>query len=132
VRSSEDGSATVLGLVLVCVLTTVALVSVTVAGVFVGQRRAAAAADLAALAAAEVLGRGAASTSGGVDACGQASRVSSANAATMTGCLVDGSEVVVEVAVEVPSFFGADLSTSGRARAGPGGPTVTGTGGPVP
>jgi secretion/DNA translocation related TadE-like protein len=132
VRSAEHGSATVLGLVLVCVLTTVALVSVVVAGVLVGQRRAAAAADLAALAAAEVLGRGAATTSGALDACGQASRVSEANAATMTDCLVQGSEVLVEVTVEVPTFFGAGLSTSGRARAGPGGSPLTGSGGPDP
>jgi secretion/DNA translocation related TadE-like protein len=131
-RPAEEGSATVLGLVLVCILTTVALVSVVVAEVLVGQRRAAAAADLAALAAAEVLGRGAATTSGGVDACGQASRVSEANDATMTGCLVEGAEVVVEVAVEVPTFFGTGLSTSGRARAGPGGTPVTGSGGPGP
>ncbi|HSJ21000.1 MAG TPA: Rv3654c family TadE-like protein [Nocardioidaceae bacterium] len=128
-RSAEDGSATVLGVVLVCLLTTVALVSAVVAGVLVGQRRAAAAADLAALAAAEALGRGAATTSSGVDACGQASRVSHANAATMTGCLVEGSEVVVEVAVEVRSFFGAALTVPGRARAGRVDQPVTAPGG---
>jgi secretion/DNA translocation related TadE-like protein len=132
VRSSEDGSATVLGLVLVCLLITVALVSAVAAGVLVGQRRAAAAADLAALAAAEVLGRGAGTTSGGVEACGQASRVSQSNAATMTGCLVEGSQVVVEVAVEVRSLFGAALAVPGRARAGPVDQPVTAPGGPGP
>jgi secretion/DNA translocation related TadE-like protein len=132
VRSVEDGSASVLGLVLVCVLATVAVVAVAVAGVFVGQRRAAAAADLAALAAAEVVGRGAATTSGEVDACGQASRVSDANDATLTVCLVEGSEVVVEVVVEVPNFFGATLRAPGRARAGPAGLPLRGSGGPGP
>jgi secretion/DNA translocation related TadE-like protein len=132
VKSTEDGSASVLGLVLVCVLATVALVSVVVAGVLVGQRRAAAAADLAALAAAEVAGSGAATTSAGVDACARAARVSEANGATMTGCLVEGAEVVVEVAVEVPSLFGSSLSAPGRARAGPAGPPVTGSDGPGP
>jgi secretion/DNA translocation related TadE-like protein len=129
VRSSEDGSATVLGLALVCVLTAVALVSVAVAGVLVGQRRAAAAADLAALAAAEALARGGATSSGVVDACGQAARVSAANHATLSGCLVEGAEVVVEVSVEVRTFLGRTLSAPGRARAGPGGPSVTGSGG---
>jgi secretion/DNA translocation related TadE-like protein len=132
VKPAEEGSASVLGLVMVCVLTTVALVAVAVAGVLVGQRRAAAAADLAALAAAEVLRGGGATTVGGLDACGRASRVSESNDATMTACLVEGPEVVVEVAVAVPTFFGADLSVPGRARAGPAGPSVRGSGGPGP
>lgn len=122
------GSTTVLVLVVVAVLSTLAVAGAAVGGVLVGQRRAAAAADLAALAAAEALAAGRGSSVVGVAACEEAGRVSEANAARLTGCVVEGVEVGVEVAVDVPTLFGADWSVRGRARAGP----ATGSAGPGP
>lgn len=127
-RSSERGSATVLVLVLVAVLTTLAIAATTVGGILVGHRRAAAAADLAALAAAEALVPGAGISQGGPDGCAQAGLVSSANDARLTACEVDGRDVVVAVTVDVRMPFGATRSVPGRARAGPA--EVSSSGGP--
>lgn len=120
-RSSERGSATGLVLVLVAVLATLAVAGTAVGGLLVGQRRAAAAADLAALAAADALVSGASTFRGVPDGCGQAALVSSANDALLTSCEVDGHHVVVAVTVEVRLPFGATQSVPGRARAGPAG-----------
>lgn len=119
-RRDDLGSATILALVLVAVLGTLAVAGAAVGGVLVGQRRAASAADLAALAAAEALGPGGGSAVAGTAACDVAGRVSEANGARLVGCVVEGFEVVVEVAVDVPSVFGMRLTAPGRARAGPG------------
>ncbi|HLN76306.1 MAG TPA: Rv3654c family TadE-like protein [Nocardioidaceae bacterium] len=123
-RSGEHGSASVLVLVLVAVVTTLALAGVTIGGVLVGQRRAAAAADLAALAGAEAVSHGAGSAVPGVAACQEADRVSTANDARLTGCLLEGLEVTVEVTVDVRAALGLGWSVPGRARAGPA--TVSG------
>lgn len=131
---SELGSASVLVLVLLSVLSALALGAAAVDALLVGQRRAAAAADLAALAAAETLSPGADRAPGAVGACEEAEQVTVANNARLTGCVVQGLVVDVEVAVEVRSAFGAGWSVPGRARAGPAPyPTgaVTGFGGPV-
>lgn len=119
IRSEESGSASVLVLVLVAVVTTLALAGVTIGGVLVGQRRAAAAADLAALAGAEAVSNGAGPAVPGVAACQEADRVSTANDARLTGCLLDGLVVTVEVTVEVRAALGLGWSVPGRARAGP-------------
>jgi len=119
-RRDEAGSATVLALVLVAVLTTIAVAGVAGGGLLVGHRRAAAAADLAALAAAEALGRGGGVTAaGGATVCEQAARLSQANGARLVGCQVEGSDVMVEVAVDVPHVLGGAWAVPGRARAGP-------------
>ena len=135
VSRGEEGSATVLLLVLVGLLTTVAVAGAAVGGLLVGQRRAASAADLAALAAAEALGP-VGTAAGGASACQEAGRVSEANRARLTDCLVEGQEVAVEVAVDVPGLLGGAWKVPGRARAGPAdGPSAeapTGAGGPGP
>jgi secretion/DNA translocation related TadE-like protein len=118
----------VLVLVLMAVLTVVAFAGSMVGGLLVGQRRAASAADLAAIAAATALGPGASTSAGGSAACQAAGRVSEANRARLTGCLVEGQAVVVEVAVEVPGLVGRTWQVPGRARAGP----ATGAGGRGP
>jgi secretion/DNA translocation related TadE-like protein len=146
----QSGSATVLAVVLVGVLTVVALGAVAGGGVLVAQRRAAAAADLAALAAAEATGvsrvpvAGVASGLPREQPCDVADRVSDANGARLTGCRVDGSEVVVEVEVDAATIFGAVVAVTAAARAGPAparaGPAAgveagipaTGWGGPSP
>lgn len=131
-RPREDrGAATIFVLVLVAVLGVVAVGGAVAGGALVGQRRAAAAADLAALAGAEALQVGGGSASSGVGACEAAGRVSERNEARLTGCSVEGLEVVVEVAVDVPAVFGGEWSIPGGARAGPGSPgSPRGPGGP--
>lgn len=114
----EYGAATVLVLVLVAVLGAVALAGAVAGGVLVGQRRAASAADLAALAGAETFSSRGGSASAGADACQVAGAVSERNGARLTGCLVESQTVLVDVAVDVPTFFGVRWSVPGRARAG--------------
>lgn len=128
-RSSEQGSAAVLALVLAVVLVTVAVAAGALGGLLVGQRRAAAAADLAALAAAEALTGVAAVAPAPVDSCGQAERIAAANGARLTGCRAEGLEVTVSVVVEVPVPVAGAVEVAGRARAGP---AVSGSAGPVP
>lgn len=125
-RRDERGGATVLVLVFVTVLVCLAVAGVVAGGVLVGQRRAAAAADLTALAAAESLGPRGGTALGGATACEQAVRVGEANGARLTDCLVEGREVSVELTVEVPTLFGSTWSIPGRARAGPVGGAVGG------
>lgn len=106
---SEEGSATVVavGVVAGTLLVTSAVLA-GCAGV-VGHQRAVAAADAAALAAAD--------TASGLlpgDPCGEAARVASANSATLPSCTVeDGVALVVaEIAV-------GPIVLSARSRAGP-------------
>lgn len=116
----ERGSATVLMLVVVAALISLAVGAASVGGVLVAQRRAEAAADLAALAAADALAGHGWSAAGNAPACLVARAVSSANHGRLTGCLVQGRVVVVGVVVDVSSPFGGSWSVPGRARAGPG------------
>ena len=111
--SGESGSATVLGLVTVALLTTAALVAAAVAGVLVGHRRVAAAADLAALAGATAVQEGRA-------ACAAAARVAVANGARLGGCQVSGEIVTVEAVADVRSGLWPAVRVSSRSRAGPG------------
>jgi len=136
-RRDDQGSATVLALVVLTVLVSLAVAAAVVGGVLVGQRRAAAAADLAALAAAESLGLRGGTAVGGATACEKAGRAGEANGARLTDCLVEGREVSVEVTVEVPTVFGGTVRIPGRARAGPVGRAarespVSGSAGPGP
>lgn len=116
----EAGSATVVGLVLVAVLVTVTVMGVTVGALMVGQRRAAAAADLAALAAARVADP--LPGQAGRDPCAVADALAGANDARLTGCRTAGAEVSVEVTVEIAGPFGASWNALCRARAGPSEP----------
>lgn len=77
------------------------------------HRQAQAAADLAALA-------GATAVVGG-DPCGEAAAVAEGNGGSVTSCVVDGYDVVVEVVVPGPRWLGAPGDLTGRARAGPAG-----------
>lgn len=115
----ERGSATVHVAVLLVGLTMVALLGAVGGSLLVAHRRAAAAADLAALAAAE------ARDSGPGAACVAAARVSEANRAALTRCRVDGRDVVVEVAVQARTFLRRTWDVPGHARAGPVGSAST-------
>lgn len=117
-RPEERGSATVLALVMACLLVTVAVAGAAGAGLLVGHRRAGAAADLAALAGASALQHVSAGVAG---PCEQVAEVSASNRASVGSCLVEGEEVEVEVVVEVRGPFGASWPVEGRARAGPAG-----------
>jgi len=121
VRTRDDaGSATVQALVLAGVLVVVTLFAASLGGMLVAQRRAAAAADLAALAAAENLIPG-----GGQqplvdrDPCDAAGRIGRSNGARVTECVVEGTEVTVEVAVDARTLLGRTWQVQEQARAGP-------------
>jgi len=112
--AGEDGAGTVL--VLAVVLSALLLASaVAVLGTaVVARHRAAGVADLAALAAADVLlGR----TAG--DPCAAAASVAAAGGAALARCAPAGEEVVVEVRVDVGGVLAGLGPARGAARAGP-------------
>ncbi|MET3961610.1 secretion/DNA translocation related TadE-like protein [Marmoricola sp. OAE513] len=112
-RRSQDGVATTLALVVVGVLVFVAALACGATAVVVGHRRAQAAADLGALAAAEVL------QSGG-DGCAAAGSIVVANAAELVGCSSDNGSTLVSVVIRLPRLLG-QRELHARARAGPSG-----------
>lgn len=112
-RGGEHGAGTVLLLsITMVVLVVLQAVAVLAAG-HTTRHRAAAAADLAALAAAQRLALGAA------DPCADAGRIARANGATLRNCVVDGVEVEVQVRVETTSALPWLPAQDRRARAGP-------------
>jgi secretion/DNA translocation related TadE-like protein len=128
-QETQRGSAAVLVIVMVGVLTALAFGGSVVGALMVGQRRAAAAADLAALAGAQALRPGLGSVSSG-SGCDHAARVSAENGARLTGCSIDGQEVVVRVVVDVSNPFGGGWPVPGTARAGPVAPSARAGSGP--
>lgn len=111
-RSSQRGSVTVLALPLLGALTVAALLLALVAGAVSARRRAAAAADLAALAGASAVQRG-------EDGCSAASSIAARNGAPLDTCVVEGAHVLVTARAETASLLGRGLTVSARARAGP-------------
>jgi secretion/DNA translocation related TadE-like protein len=109
-RRDEGGAATVLVVAMVGVLMFVMVGLAAAGGLVTAQRRAQAAADLAALAGA----------SGTADACATAQEVAAANASRLDACRVDGEDVTVEVSVAGPRVPWRDVRVSAEARAGPG------------
>lgn len=94
----------------------VALLTITVGGLAVGsvvlaRHRAQAAADLAALAAAQGI------AAGGPAACGWAQNVAEAMGARLRGCRVAGLDVTVSVSVDTGLRLGGQAEAA--ARAGP-------------
>lgn len=116
-RQEESGSAAVLVLVLAAVVGACAVGGLVAGSVLVGSRRAAAAADLAALAAAGSL-QGHALPAAGAP-CGRAGEVAEANSARLVGCEVRGEVVTVRVVVAVRPLRWLDVDLPGSARAGP-------------
>ena len=108
----DRGAATLLVLAMAGVLLLVGAALGVVKAMVVDHRRAQAAADLAALAGAEALARGA-------DACDSATVVAAANGADLASCLPSGSEVRVVVTVDGPRWLGQSADLSATARAGP-------------
>lgn len=111
-HAEERGSASVLGLAFTGLLVTAALIGVTWAAALVGQRRAAAGADLAALA-------GASAVQYGRPGCPSAATAARANQVRLTACEENRNVVTVEVATSVAAPFGSTWDVEARARAGP-------------
>lgn len=113
----DRGSATVWVLALCGVLVSLGAAAVLVGAAVVGRHRAEAAADLAALAAADR------AVSGTADPCAAAASVASANGAVLESCIAEpGAVVDVRVTVEVLLGPLGRRPVSARARAGPAGP----------
>lgn len=108
--SGDRGAATVLVVAMAGVLMFVMTGLAAVGGLVTAQRRAQAAADLAALAGATYLD----------DACATARDVAIANSAALDACRVDGGDVSVEVSVAGPRVPWRDVRVTAEARAGPG------------
>lgn len=106
---AERGSATLLGVLLLAVVVLASLLAAAVASAIDVRHRAAAAADLAAVAAAEAWVRGR-------PACSVADTVVSRNRGRLLGCRVDGTAVAVSVEVR-RSVLGARWIVSGRSAA---------------
>lgn len=110
--TDERGAATVLAVAMAGVLLLVGAATGVVGAIVVDHRRAQAAADLAALAAA-------AHPDPGRDPCTTAARVATANGATLRSCRRDGPDVVVTVVVQGPRWLGQEGDLTASARAGP-------------
>ena len=108
-KRPERGAATVLVVAMAGVLMFVMTGLAAAGGLVTAQRRAQAAADLAALAGASRLD----------DACGRAGEVAAANAAVLKACRLDGDDVIVEVSVAGPRVPWRDVRVTAEARAGP-------------
>ncbi len=111
-RCTQRGSATVYALGAVAVLTAAALAALGFTGLATAKHRAAAAADLAALA-------GASAVTGGGAPCESAAEIAARNRASLTSCRVDGPVVEVAVRVRGPSLLGLSPVLRASARAGP-------------
>lgn len=113
-RADERGAATVIAVALIGVLVSFGFGCAGAGSVVVAHRRAQAAADLAALAAAGARERG-------EDSCAAARGIARRNGTRLSSCSVQGDDVVVGVhAVTVP-LLGQRYVLAARARAGPAG-----------
>ena len=113
---SDRGAATVLVVAMAGVLVFVMVGLAAAGGLVTAQRRAQAAADLAALAGASAL----ADVTGPVDPCAAADRVAGRNAAVLDACTPDGRAIRVTVSVAGPDVPWREVRVTAEARAGPG------------
>ncbi|MDR7254736.1 secretion/DNA translocation related TadE-like protein [Nocardioides sp. BE266] len=109
-RPSEEGGATVLVVAMAGVLLFVTVGLSAAGGLVTAQRRAQAAADLAALAGA----------TSQADACADAAWIAAANDGRLTDCQVRGRDVLVAVMVQGPHVPWREVHVTAEARAGPG------------
>jgi secretion/DNA translocation related TadE-like protein len=110
----ERGSATPFAVACLGLLVLLAAALGVVAAMVRAERRAQSAADLAALAAARSLVRGA-------DGCAAGVRIAAANGAEVISCEVSGREVRLRVEVAGPRWLGQVADLGAEARAGPAG-----------
>jgi secretion/DNA translocation related TadE-like protein len=111
----DRGSGTIYALVVAAVVATVALAAAAVGGAVIARHRAMSAADLAALAGADVL------AAGGGDPCGAAAHIAARHQVDLLSCSTAGLVVDVTVGVAVRGALGFGLMAEMRSRAGPGG-----------
>jgi secretion/DNA translocation related TadE-like protein len=120
-RQREEGFVAVAVAGFVLVLLSLAVLVAGLGAVAVARHRAAAAGDLAALAAARH------ALEGTMAACGAATRVAEAQGAVVEVCRLEGAEALVEVAVRPAGRIGALGAARAWARAGPGRSRQAGT-----
>ncbi len=111
----ERGAVTMLVIPMLGVLVLAALLLAFQGGVVISQRRAQAAADLAALAGAAALQQGRV-------ACDSAAEIAARNGARLRSCQVggvSGRELRLRVVRAGPSLFGRAVDLEATARAGP-------------
>lgn len=110
---SERGSGTVYAVAMIGVLAALTAAATLIAKAQVSYQRAAAAADLGALAGARAL------VDGSDDPCGAAARIVRRNGAELAGCAIEGETIVITSRVSVTlGSFGIEAAAA-RARAGP-------------
>ncbi len=110
----DRGSATPFAIACLGLLVLLAGALGVVSAMVHAQRRAQSAADLAALAAAQALARGA-------EGCVVGGRIAALNGAAVTSCEVSGRQVRLRVEVTGPHWLGQTADLAGEARAGPDG-----------
>lgn len=113
--ASDEGAGTVLGLMLIVVVAMAIVIAAGLGRMMVGRSRAATAADLSSLSAANALWKGG-------DPCAVAARVARSHEATLVSCVTGGDtgeDVTVQVSVDIGIPFVPDMTQSARA-----GPTV--------
>lgn len=111
-REDEAGVATVWAVTWMFTCLMVGWLALLVAGVVAAQHHLDAAADLSSLSAAARLQRG-------QDACATAASIARANQAAISGCRVEGADVVVTVGRVIALPFGVQGHLTSTARAGP-------------
>lgn len=109
----ERGSATVLGVGCVLVVLVVFVAAMQFGAVVITRHRAAAAADLAALAAASH------AVAGTDHACATARRITDRMVVRMSACELDGWDATVQVEASPPGPLGRFGTARATARAGP-------------
>ncbi len=109
---AADGSGSVLGIGIVAGLIALSVLLAPVYGVHAARQRAASAADLAALAAADTV-RGILPG----HPCAAAARTAIANRSAVTACRVEGFVVTVHTEVRVAGFAVSAVATAGPPRA---------------
>lgn len=118
-RCDERGSATLLGLASGLLLLGAGLVCALWAVVSTGHHRAAAAAEMAALSAAQAMQPGGDWQAEGNGPCDVASRIALAHRTELLSCRCDGDTVEVVAAVELRLGVLGSPSVQSAARAGP-------------
>ncbi|QIG44894.1 flp pilus-assembly TadE/G-like family protein [Nocardioides anomalus] len=108
----DRGSATLFALAVIGLLALVGGALGVVAAMVHAHRVAQSAADLAALAGAQALVRGA-------DPCSAAATIATANGATLDTCATTAADVTVQVSVRGPHWLAQRHDLSAQARAGP-------------
>ncbi|WP_226437653.1 MULTISPECIES: Rv3654c family TadE-like protein [Rhodococcus] len=111
-RGDDRGAASIVGCAVMAALTVVAALVVHAGSVVATRHRAQAAADLAALAVAAALDRGA------MSACTRADAVAGRMRVRVVRCEIRGWDAVVETAAPTSPVFGGRDATA-IARAGP-------------